>query len=391
MADRLYILFLIPLALSGCATQTSDLTHPDYPRIKLPDSAIEIGPRVESYDSPVMSADGRRLAVQVELRRHRFLPYEVFCMGVAERMQEGDWSGLALIRHGVYKRYLGRMEQTIQPAFTEDGQSILVTYIEFDSVLSIPWLSSLRSWIEEIPFAGGEVNPVIEHHDWGFQSNELIQHARISPDGRWLTFYARVHLEDQGIYLLDRWTGKHYRLTYEHDKHPTFGCDGKRIWFHHSYGGKRHRFDFFTSGIERAVLGYVELTFHRGELVGWHRQLMDELGDQYLYHKHPTEIAGSGLVVFHGETEPDGKKRLFVRKTEPGSQVFEIMPGWADGKLKEYKHPCSSYTHPDLVFIAKEKGGERYDMLMELTPEAIEEMVHAVGEWTAAGDAVPEE
>jgi len=54
---------------------------------------------------------------------------------------------------------------------------------------------------------------LIDHHHWGFDATELIQHARVSPDGRWLTFYLRVFDATQGIHLLDLRTGRHSRST----------------------------------------------------------------------------------------------------------------------------------------------------------------------------------
>ena len=335
---------------------------------------MQIVPNVTAWDSPVLSPDGNRLAVQVEVYADPVLPYEVFSLGVTEKNASGNWQPVEIVRQGVYRKDLGRMTQPVQPCFDHTGEFLYLTQIEFDSFLSIPSVATLRSWIERIPWRGGEAERVVEHADWDMRSTELLQHARISPDGRWLTFYTRVHPPDQGCYLLNLQTNEHFRLSDQHDKHPTWDPNGRRIWFHHSSGGKRHRFDFFAGGIERSVIGYFDLQFESGKLVRWQRHLMDELGDSFIYHKHPTIVAGTNMLFFHGDLEPDGKKKLMVRKAEPGSPVFVVRPTCDGKKLKAAKHPCSSFEEADLVFIARPAGEEAYSLLLALTDEAIAEV-----------------
>ncbi len=375
MRERLVMALTLLPVLAGCAHAGAPaFVHPDVPVIDLPDGAVEILPGTGVLDSPVLSPDGKRLAVQVEIYRDPALPYEVYSIAVAEQDASGKWQKAEIIQNGVYKKFLGRMEMPIQPSFDETGERIVLTQIRFDSGLSIPWAHTMRSWVERIPWKGGPAERLIEHGDWGMQPTELLQHARVSPDGRWLTFYTRVHEPTQGVHLLDLRTGAHHRLSTTHDKHPTWSPDGRRIYFHTAVGGKRHRFDLFASGEERAVLGFFELKIENDKLVGWERRLYDELGDRFIYHKHPSEVAGTGLLFFHGRLEPDGNMKLMVRSTEPGSAPFVVRPKWQSKNLKAAKHPCSSFKQADLIFIAKPKKEKKYRLLMSLTPDALKKV-----------------
>ncbi len=364
---------------AGCAeTQQAGFRFPELPEIEIKDGVEEVSPVPSAVDTPALSADGRRLAVQMEIYRDPVLPYEIHSVGVAEKQADGTWGPIEIVSPGYHPVYVGHTVNPIQPVFDETGDQLLLTHIEFDSVLSIPLLPSLRSWIEEIPWRGGLGTRVVEYQDWGLDSTEILQHPRVSPDGRWLTFYTRVNPEDEGVYLLDRVTGRHYHVSDEHDKHPTWGPDGRRIYFHLVSGGKRHRFDFFASGIERAALGYIELRVLPNQPLRWRRRLFDDINGAFVYHKHPAEVPGTGLLFFHGRETPDGKTKLMVRAAEPGSRVYVLDPRWRGEKLKEAKHPAASFETRDLVFIAKPKGGDRYDLLLHLTEEAIARIHDAV-------------
>ena len=309
---------LVALAApTGCLSSRDadgEFTYREWPVINLPEGAFRLMPSPAALDSPMLSPDGNRLAVQLEIYEDPALPYEIYSLAVAERDVTGRWGDLDVIQRGVYKKYAGRMEMPIQPAFDECGRRLFVTQILFNSLLSIPFPATLRSWIERIPWRGGNSERVVEGRDWNLRANELIQHARVSPDGRWLSFYTRVHQQDQGVYLLDLRSGAHFRLSREHDKHPTWSPDGKRIYFHTAVGGKRHRFDFFARGVERAVIGFLEMRFEKGQFVGCDRVLMDKLGGDFIYHKHPTIVAGTGLLFFHGRLEPSGQMKFMVRQ-----------------------------------------------------------------------------
>lgn len=368
-------------ALPGCAApRAAELQPLNPPVIELVNGTYEVLPGAGVFDSPVLSPAGDRLAVQIEIYRDPALPYEVYSLGVAQREADDRWGPVEIVQEGVYRPVCGRMSMPIQPSFDPTAEYLLVTQVRFDSILRIPLFPTLRSWVEKIPWRGGPAERIIDGKDWDLPKTELIQHARYSPDGRFLTFYTRVHTARQGVYLLDLKTGEKVRLGSDHDKHPTWSPDGRRIYFHCQTGGKRHRFDFSGGGQEQSVIGYYELLIGaEGQVNAWRRRLMDEPGGgRYLYQKHPVEVAGTGLLFCHGELRPDGKKRILVRRAEPGSQIYVLDPTWSGGELKEMKHPCASFERRDLMFIAKPKGGDAYNLLLALNEAALERIEQVV-------------
>jgi len=337
--------------LLGCQETRPALAPAQYPEIELHEGVTQILEGEGIWDSPVLSADGRRLAVQVEVYKDPALPYEVYSIGVAERDDEGRWGPLKIVREGHYRKWGGRLHFPIQPCFDATGDRLYFTHIEFGSSLSIPVADSLRSWIAVMPWQGGRARKVVTHDAWGLRATELIQHPRISPDGRWLTFYTRVHEETQGIYLLDLETDRHFKLSQHHDKHPTWDPAGRRIYFHHVAGGKRHRFDFFAGGIEQSVLGYIELEFRNGELDKWRRVLMDEFSDTFTYHKHPAEVPGTNLLFFHGREEPEDDLELMVRRNVPGSRYSSITENNCGKNSFTSGSGCASRYASNISFI----------------------------------------
>jgi hypothetical protein len=364
--------------LAGCSQTEPSLQPAHYPEIDLHDGVRQILAGEGIWDSPVLSADGHRLAVQAEVYRDPVLPYEVYSLGVAQRDESGAWGDFRIVREGIHHKWGGHTHFPIQPCFDATGKNLYFTHLEFNSSLSIPDAGSIRSWIAMMPWQGGDARKVITHDAWGLRPTEIIQHPRLSPDGRWLTFYARVHERTQGVYLLDLRTNRHYKLSHHHDKHPTWGPSGERIYFHHVAGGPRHRFDFFASGIEQSVLGYIELGFQSGELKSWRRVLFDGFGDTFIYHKHPAEIPGMDLLFFHGREDPDDNLELMVRRNVPGSQVYIVEPKPDGQKLKKAKHPCTSFLTRDLIFIAMPKGTEDYSLMFELTDQAVRQIEDTV-------------
>lgn len=90
----------------GCAgTQHTEFVYPELPVISLANGVVEIMPGTGVLDSPVLSADGERLAVQVEVYEDPILPYEIYSLGVAEKDKSGNWGRVEIIREGVYRKW----------------------------------------------------------------------------------------------------------------------------------------------------------------------------------------------------------------------------------------------------------------------------------------------
>ena len=74
------------LLAAGCVeTPQIERVCDEPPVIDLPDGAVQMVPKITGWDSPVLSSDGKRLAVQVEVYGDPVLPYEIFSLGVTEK------------------------------------------------------------------------------------------------------------------------------------------------------------------------------------------------------------------------------------------------------------------------------------------------------------------
>ncbi len=369
------------LVLGGaCAPPAArPFARPDYPEIKV-EGLIEVAAHDGNWDSPAFSPDGSRIVVQREWYVDPVLPYEVCDVSVVERDAAGRWGEPRDLVDGVYHRWAGRMVLPVQASFDHVGARVLYTRIWFDSLLSVPWMGTIRSHVESLPFEGGDRRTLIQRFDWGFKPTELIQHARVSPDGRYLAFYTREDPADEGVYLLDQTTGARFRLSHAFDKHPTWSPDGQRLYFHTVTDAPRGRFDPAANALnERSALGVFELSGLDDGAPTWTRRVFDAFEDGvFIYHKHPAEIPGTDLLVFHGRTKPDGKQRLFVRRRDPGSPVYELDLRWQGESLKAAKHAAASRMQRDVAFVAKLKGEDDYRHLMILPAAAIEAIDDAI-------------
>lgn len=186
------------------------------------------------------------------------------------------------------------------------------------------------------------------------KKGDRMEHVRMSPDGKWLTYYLHDIPEQRGIYLYNIKTKENIHFALNDDKHPTWTPDGKKILFHVQKGGNAAE----ESAVEMASLGYYELKFD-GDKVTHTRYLFDGPfeKDQFRYHKHPALYPGTNLLFFHGKKKPDGASKLFVRELKVKSKIFELELVGEEGKeFKTMKHPATSEADTGLYFIGKYKN-----------------------------------
>lgn len=186
--------------------------------------------------------------------------------------------------------------------------------------------------------------------DFGLKKTEILKHARVSPDGRWLSFYIHAYKEQRGIYLYNFETKKTFHLALEDDKHPTWAPDGTKILFHNQRGGNAHTNEELD--VEEARLGYFDLKFD-GNTVTWKRILIDPLNAPGIYHKHPTVYSGTDLVFFHKKhrEEKNGKialssSSLYVRRLGVSTPIYKVTKLHTVDSLsvKTMKHIASAAT-----------------------------------------------
>ncbi len=200
--------------------------------------------------------------------------------------------------------------------------------------------------------------------DFGLKKNEIIKHARISPDGKWLSFYLHAYKEQVGIYLYNFATKKTFHLALMDDKHPTWSPDGTKIFFHYQKGGDAVSDEKLD--LEEARLGYYDLKFY-GDSATWKRILIDPADGPAVYHKHPSMYSGADLVFFHKKHREDknGKielssSELYVRRLGISTPVYHITGlNTSDSiEVNTIKHATSAATiklRSGLFFVGKGK------------------------------------
>ncbi len=186
---------------------------------------------------------------------------------------------------------------------------------------------------------------------------EMLDHARLSPDKNWLTFYLKGASNPAGIYLHNMNTGKTSLLGEFDDKHPTWTPDGTRIMFHFQRGGNVKT----EADTEEAFIGWYNLKFNGDEIVSAERHLIDnpKLVTAYTYQKHPTMIPGTNYIVYHGQEKVDGSKKLYIRELKADSKVKELsMKLNDDCSIKSTKHAAAGFHDHYLYFVAKSECKE---------------------------------
>ncbi len=195
---------------------------------------------------------------------------------------------------------------------------------------------------------------VFTPQDMGLKKPEMLKHARVSPDGKWMTFYTHGHDDQRGIYVYNFATKRSQHLGLSDDKHPTWTPDGTKILFHLQEGGNAS-VDY--GGEEKSVLGYYDLKVDANDDLAATRFLMDSTRNQFHYHKHPSVYPGTDLVFFHGVLEAGSSKKLLVRRLGVDTKIFKISDIMInDLELKGAKHANSSLAANGLFFVAREKG-----------------------------------
>lgn len=201
--------------------------------------------------------------------------------------------------------------------------------------------------------------------DFGL-GNNIINHPKVSPDGRWLTFYTRG-LDKRGIYLYNFETEEvHHISTREDgqghdDKHPTWTADGKKILFHYQTGGNS---SVNTDQDEQSYLGYYAIETKGNQLVSSTRVMIDDLSSpKFTYHKHAGNFVDTDYIVFHGKKKIDGSSKIYIRKMEKNSNIYEIeLKNAAGEKFKKLKHPTLSMKAKNMVFLARTELEEDYTL-----------------------------
>jgi hypothetical protein len=208
-----------------------------------------------------------------------------------------------------------------------------------------------KSCIDILDIKTSKVEKKLCPKDLGLENDELVAHARMSPDHNWITFYIKGTSSPAGIYLYNLNNQKVFFLGEHNDKHPTWTNDGKKILFHFQRGGNVKDNDT----VEQSYIGYYDVELDSEKLISSNRHLLDNPDEKttYTYQKHPVLIGGTNLVIYHGQEKADGSKKLFIRKLKEGSKEHELSFNYNACKIKSMKHPSIGFEDHYLYFVGK--------------------------------------
>lgn len=330
----------------------------NYKKLKVNTDVTLIDGHLHGVESIAVSTDGQRLCwIGKESRRRWKYPIDIF-------MKDTDSSSSTRARK--LKRHA--LNAYSKCTFDNNG-NILASELIYRPFAIV---STLISSFITGDFEPKKYKSVLTTHDYernvktnsftaihiGQKSNkEFIKHPRISPDNNWLTYYTMGSFSKKGIYLFNLKTKKSFFLGEHSDKHPIWSPDGSKILFHYQVSDRK------KGGIEKSYLGYYNISFSNNKVVSAFRVMLDDPNEEgYAYHKHPTIYPGTDLVFFHGQTKPEGKKKLFVRRLEQNSQIYRVKMKVDGIKIKKAKHPSTSLVSDSgLYFVGKRDiKGEEY-------------------------------
>jgi Tol biopolymer transport system component len=226
----------------------------------------------------------------------------------------------------------------VEPSFSPDGKRLIYCMQKHLPVITRgKKLQEMR--LEEKTLDGGKVRVV-------YDGPLTLLHPMYSPDGKTIAAYARNIQGAEGLYLLDatREGATPIRITQGDDKHPVWSADGKKLYFHNQAGGDANA----SADKENAWLGMVDLT----DRANPRRTLLDD-PSKSTYHKHPSPLAGTDIVVYHA-SEGDlnwleamnTKTRVHAKLDLTGTSPYGLPLG-------KFKHASFGRDGKELVFVAR--------------------------------------
>jgi len=233
----------------------------------------------------------------------------------------------------------------------------------------------------------------LENRDFGIPGRHgLLKHQRLSPDGKWMTFYARGTKRGSGLYLYNFQTKKTFWLSNKNDKHPTYTSKGDKILFHWQLGGNSTEPSGYN--FELSYLGYYSLEFfgNNNNQVKWKRVLIDSYKKgHYHYQKHPTLYPGTNLLISHGRIHPyKGGMKLYIQDLRNPSKKWVLklssLEKGKEIKLTRSKHASTSFNDLGLYFVGRNKKKKR-NSLYFLNPESIKQILFQMASTYPSGQS----
>lgn len=361
-------LFFISLLLMS--SFVSATTAFDYSKINIKDGLSLLDGNMNDIDSVAVSNDGNQICWIGKKTTNKLLyPVNLYVKDVSESAVISPKKINKFLLNAFTKCAFDEKGNIVSSALKYRPFSIMATVIgslrtgDYEPKL---FRSSMRIFDKNTFSMLEDLNAV----DMGQTSMKAyIKHPRVSPDGRWITYYTMGEQGKKGIYLYNRVTTTVIHLGEFSDKHPTWNSEGDKILFHYQTSNRKE------GGLEKSYLGYFELSFSGEDQVDFKRILIDDIEAKgYVYHKHPALYPGTNLLFFHGQKKEDGNKKIFVRNLAKNSKIYEVDMDKANVNLKKAKHPAVSRVDSGLYFLGKEDIKKSKYKIYKLSPKFIKKI-----------------
>lgn len=359
------------------AAQEDSASGVKYSEMKIEDGHTAlINLKTKDVESPVVSPDGRKIIVVGDLGG---APVDLLVKDLTNPNDLGT------------KISRGPLDIFIKGAFLANGDEIVACELDYkvgaltktvaNYVKSKDWDPiGYRSVISF--YSNGKKRGQLEASAFGLPDKTFLQHPRVSPNQKWMTFYVQPGTEaptttTQGVYLYNFATKKTFYLGNYPDKHPTWDARGEKIFFHEQ--GK-------MGNIEVARIGYYDLAISNDNVTVNKRVVFAgagrPLGDTYIYQKHPAYHAGLNLVFFHinegKDCATDGPKChkaiAAYSMDNPKHAPVEIKLAYNGDKVAHTQHVDVSEQPDSPLYLIGRVNGDKAGKLLSVDFAALQQV-----------------
>jgi len=348
-----------------------------YSEMKIEEGHIAvINIKAKSVESPVVSPDGRKIIAIGDLGK---APVDI----IVKDLTDPNDSGTKLGR--------GPFDIFIKGAFLANGDEIVACELDYKVGALTKTVANYMQSKDWDPigyrsvisfYSKGKKRGQLDAAAFGLPNKTFLQHPRVSPNQKWMTFYVQPGTEaptttTQGVYLYNFATKKTFYLGNYPDKHPTWDDKGERIFFHEQ--GK-------MGNIEVARVGYYDLDIDN-ESVRVKNRIMfagagHPLGETYIYQKHPAYHKGLNLVFFHinegKDCATDGpkchKSIAALSLDNPKHPPVEVKLTYNGEKVAHAQHTDVSEQADSPLYFVGRVNGEKEGKLLSVDFGALQQI-----------------
>lgn len=310
-------------------------------------------------DRPELSANGNRLVYTVE---EGLDPFFILSVYSADRAGPRAWQSPWLLREGRDGYDDGAFVSWFFPAFSGRSENLVVgvgTLTRLpDGTVDFSTLAS--RFVTFSPTQTTETT-LVTSAELAFPFGEIPQGARVSPDGRWLAFFASSTTAVHGIYLYDLTRRALHRLSASSDRDPVWTQDGRTLYFHELGAASR--------------LGRLQLTFSGNTPVAT-RSLLEPAAA--VAQEHPAPVAGSDVLLEHVQPA-SGEPYLAARRTCPSFKPVRLRMPTPTGEVLSSKRAATALSGKGATFMGKLAGDAHY-RIYTMQPRALERVRNLVSQ-----------